>query len=678
MTSNMARPWRPLAFAVLGVLYSISLLPGAIGAQESDEIVVRAPRRGHDSVWSDGRRVRVRPRDASQFESSTHLRQESTVLPVETGRVSAGGFVVPRIRGQDAKVTDIYLDDVHLQDPYAGLPRWQDLDLRAVGSLDLEMGASSARAWGFPSLGVLRYRWVPQADAAGAVGMSVGSPQGSMAWVRGDWPSAEDASGAFRIYARSHETSGRYDYYSDEGTPYNRADDRIRERTNNDLSGEQFMTAVALRRGAYRLRGLGWVNRSRGGVPGRGVVEDVTARESSSAHILHSAVSRDFGVGKVDLLAGSVEDVNQYQDASGTLVPGVTRSALGVKSAKAGARLVVGDLERVGLEGSVEYEHVRTHARLSWSERAADETRRLADLGGVAVAARLPFGATCSMKVSERVHSDFREGDDPSSHSGRARGVVAHVSQEWHDSVAAYAQVARLDRLPSLVEEFGNGTTLSPSAGLSAERVDHVELGMGLGFGRRETGLATTLGLALFQDQTRQKIVWVPVSVASMKAINLARTQIRGLEGSWEVSVGENKRARLGASYLDASDVTGQIVRGLPGIPDLTWVGEGEWNLTESWTLRALSRFRSEIYRDLNETLVSPSQWLHDLSADYRMGLGRVDLGLGLNVRNVLNTMSQDLDARDSRDGKGATALSDLSGYPLPGRQWVLTFEAAF
>jgi hypothetical protein len=46
-------------------------------------------------------------------------------------------------------------------------------------------------------------------------------------------------------------------------------------------------------------------------------------------------------------------------------------------------------------------------------------------------------------------------------------------------------------------------------------------------------------------------------------------------------------------------------------------------------------------------------------------------------VKNIFDIMSAPIEAADS-DSVGATAYSDLTGDPLPGRQWLFFLEKNF
>src|SRR5690606_13920930 len=95
-----------------------------------------------------------------------------------------------------------------------------------------------------------------------------------------------------------------------------------------------------------------------------------------------------------------------------------------------------------------------------------------------------------------------------------------------------YLQYGRLQRPPTLLEEFGNGGGVRANPDLEPEAVEHKELGASY----RTLSGSFGAGLALFQDDTKDKITFLPSVGQTMRAANVSKTRIQGAELSLETS----------------------------------------------------------------------------------------------------------------------------------------------
>ncbi len=94
-------------------------------------------------------------------------------------------------------------------------------------------------------------------------------------------------------------------------------------------------------------------------------------------------------------------------------------------------------------------------------------------------------------------------------------------------------------------------------------------------------------------------------------------------------------------------------------------------------TLREASRYQSQVYRDLANSIVVPAFAVHDLYADWHPTSLAAFSG-GLAVINATNVRKLRVRSPATPENDGATSYSDMAGYPLPGRQWRLCFEWDF
>ncbi|RZA14423.1 MAG: TonB-dependent receptor, partial [Proteobacteria bacterium] len=202
-------------------------------------------------------------------------------------------------------------------------------------------------------------------------------------------------------------------------------------------------------------------------------------------------------------------------------------------------------------------------------------------------------------------------------------------------------------------------SSVRPNQNLKPEKIYH-----------REIGVFTTLfgvewGAAAYEDRTDQKIVFVPIQANSSKALNVAKTEISGYDGSitWQ---GESTGLTFKISELDALDKSKNKARTLPGIPNRITVMEWRQQWAKPFSSYVTSRYRSEIYRDLANSIKLPGSVIYDLNLDCKYR--RFELGFA--PRNLANTTDVEIASGAS---KGRTSFSDFAGAPLPGRQWILS-----
>lgn len=645
----------------------------ALFAETDESVTVEGERnmeeRSHISRTGQG--LLIQPNEASRFDASSHLRQESSLTFIETGRVSPSGFVIPKIRGQDSKLTDIYLEDLLLSDPYSGLPLVEDIDLRAFGTLELYQGASPISVPSANSVGVLRYRFQHAQKSRAILGLVTGSPYGHSIWGLGIY---KKQNHEFRLYARTHQSSGRYSYYSDQATPYNKADDREKSRLNNDQRSEQIMPVYRSRLGAYDLQALAWVNRADRGIPSGSAVLSSSARDMTKGLLADISLARSW-----DELAffenislqghlGRSKDQRETLDPDRLILNAGGEAEMNIETNRQGIRgnFDVGEISTfLTIEEAQSKIEQSYQGSLALSLKRSNETAVLG-LGYSPTEILSLEGKISSLRQwdklqkvsgvvmeSERAHPTryrFSRGESLSAALGKDYGI--------------YSQISRSRRLPSLYEEFGNGSTVRPNDKLRPEELFHRELGV---FFRHDVVKASA---AYYHDRTEEKIVIVPILASASKALNVAKTEITGFDSEISVGLGPSLITAK-ASIIKAMDLTQVKKRKLPTIPEKIILGEWRQKWLSSLSTHLSGRYRSEVYRDLGNTVRLPAVVTYDGNIDYRYK----NFEIGLALRNLLDTKRVPIESSSS---SGYTGISDISGSPLPGRQWILNFVSTW
>ena len=654
--------------------------------ESSDNTVIVVGRRNESTPLPViGHGTEVEPTDASRFTTIAHIKRDSSVIAPETGRISASGFVVPSFRGQDSRLTDVYADDLLIQDPYTGLPVAEDIDLRAFGILDLYFGVAPLDIPGTNPIGTVRYRSRPITETRRQVGQQIGRPFGAATWGFVALHSDQGIRFEPRVYGRLHTTDGRYPYYDDNGTPYNEDDDRISQRENNDRRSYLLMPRATAAVGLWQLSGIGLLRSSQAGIPGRGIAVS-NAHDSYRGAIGGLDVKRELGAAGpfsssvFSAAMGTHWDERSSVDPGGKVLVVADESKLQIRTNRAGMKLFsTGDW----LSQSIDLRGSDTRVQQLYGERESAQLRRRG-LEGTIGLGLTPFRLwKIELKKSLRQHLDQKggmtnkfEAVPTETQSEQASGQSAAVGLVAPRLPSPYVQYARTERLPSLLEQFGDGASVRPADDLTAETTTHREFGVAW----KDIFKGLKLGFSRFEDETSDKVIFVPAFASGSKALNVRRTRIQGEEFRADWLLLADTELHFGMSRLGAFDETRDEGKRLPGVPDRIVVIDGlqRWAGTN---LRWMARYRSEVFRDLENTVISPGAWIHDANVDRSFSLGASDWAMidaGVSVQNVFDVNSTPVEAPGSPENRGRTGWGDVQGYPLPGRQWVASLAAKF
>ncbi|RZA23423.1 MAG: hypothetical protein EOP10_12800 [Proteobacteria bacterium] len=611
--------------------------------------------------------VLIQPEEASRFDAETQLRLESSLTFIETGRISPSGFIIPKIRAQDSKLTDVYLDNIILSDPYSGLPLVEDLDLRAFGSMELHQGVSPYNVPSSNPVGVLRYRFRNVSKSRATLGAVTGSPYGHSLWGNAVYKSEDQE---LRLYGRTHQTSGRYRYYSDQGTPYNSRDDKEKTRANNDQRSNQLLPVYRQDLGPFTLQALAWWHEANRAIASGSTTLSSTARDKSKGWLGDLSLTHDADdIGPIShsqwtVHVGRKEDERLTNDPQRLVLNSVPSAATNIKS------------NRQGLLGELDFGTIKTHFTLEEAQSEIEQSydtilSNALDRSNESVIFAAAYTPLPKLLIEGKL-SSHRQWDKSSVKSGivlseeqesgkRYRFARAEsLSAAYGEDLGLYAQIARSRRLPSLYEEFGNGSTVRPNSELKPEMLFHRELGL---FSKWKF---LRLGATYYLDQTDEKIVVIPILASASKALNVAKTRIAGTDLEAIVTFDETTLTAKGSAQ-SAKDRSLRKERRLPGTPEKVWLGEWRQSWTKTFITHINGRYRSEVYRDFASSVKIPELVTYDMNLDYSWS----QFELGLAVRNLLNTKDTEVESGSSH---GRTAASDVAGQPLPGRQWVLSF----
>ena len=250
-------------FAVLELHFLIFTLGmfAELALADTQEVFIRGAINERRDVNRPGQSVIISPSGETRFDTQNFFKADPSLQMSGNGRTT--GFTLPLFRGQDARASHVFVDDMELQDPYSGLPMVDDIDLRAFGGMIIHKGVSP---WNVPVLdpgGVIQFSLRTQRSPL-LGGLSYGDVAGSSGWVRSGLQFENNYT--VGLYARASQSSGKYSYYSDNNTILNPDDDAVVVRKNNDQKSAQGLTHWGWTGVTSRVRALGWLQESRRGI----------------------------------------------------------------------------------------------------------------------------------------------------------------------------------------------------------------------------------------------------------------------------------------------------------------------------------------------------------------------------------------------------------------------------
>jgi hypothetical protein len=692
----------------------------------------------------------IEPDQASRFDALSHFQKESSLTTLETGRISPTGASIPRIRGHDARLTEIYVDELPLQNPYSGLPIVDHLDLRAFGIMEVYQGMAPYDLPSSTPAGTIRYRWRKEPRNKTLLGLQFGKPYGSSGWglfasaqnnennskekqnpfattpltsicesnrsQNGLFNESEKNFGEFRFFFRQHKTNGEYLFYSDEGTPYNSNDDRIAKRINNDQNSLQLMPAWSFACGPWKFQSLAWWADTRAGIPTLSLRTPSFAREHSSHRVLSFGISRlwnlDAPPGSGTFLKSHLRTIDSISPWSLELDIKSLHSADDQTTQDPGAQfLVFAESTRLQVKSMNVFSSAHLKAPVFESHLSGQigETSVTQEIGprnltqlkrqstvlalgmqlkpllneNLIVEGKKLWREENSKNVMKSQISQATETvDDRSTRPTSLESFalawspkIKKSEENKFNQLTIYIQGARSGRQPTLYEEFGNGSTITPNPTLKVEKITHREVGLRLNSGDDNNYFF----VSYFKDHIDDKVIFVPIFANASKALNIRKAIVEGVEVRSQATFAPYPHfpTTFYAAYsrLWPMDKTRQTATILPSVPEKIIVLE----LTQKtpwFTGKWVSRYRSRIFRDVNNEVSLPGNWLHDLYADTSFDWPeKKSMKLGFMVRNIFDIIDVKVSSSPTSiyptGQTGRTALSDMEGAPLPGRQWV-------
>jgi iron complex outermembrane receptor protein len=572
-----------------------------------------------------------------------------------------GAYSTVSVRGSTPAQVPVYLDGVPLGAPENGTTNLADIPLDSVERIEVYRGAAPL-VLGGASLGGAIHLFSSTAAAPLHSRMALGS-YGT--WTLELGGSTREGPWTLNARGRYLQSEGNWSYDFDNRTPYNPRDDFRTARVNNDTSGGGGLISLRREGARWRLEASGLLDGRVYGIPGRDLQAE-RSRGSTLTQQVRLALSpvrpHRQRLHRIEIFERL--DRQGFTDLEGEL--GLGRQERVDRTWSVGAA-AVGALRPTGdASWRLEARWARLRSEVTaptpregepqdrWTLAAALQPVWRAWDGRLALSpgARVEWHRDRTHALADYGNRDLPAGA-ASTGTTTASTLQAGARLVLAEGLLLKANLGRYERVPTLLERFGNRGTVIGNPDLESERGWNRDVGLVLGGGPRRPRLA----LGLFHNDSSALIAFVRNSQRTATAQNIGAAEVTGLEIEFDLGRLGPLGGGVDGTWLstrDRSDAKAFAGRPLPGRPEHEITARfdldrGRWRL--DWKTTAVG----ENTLDRHGREIVPARVVHALGL--RLDVGPV----------VVDARVENLTDRED--------LFDLYGWPLPGRRFLLSLR---
>jgi hypothetical protein len=601
-----------------------------------------------------------------------------------------GAYASVSVRGAAPGHTAILIDGVPLARIAAVTTDLGRFSLDAFGQVDLYRGAVPVELGGAGVGGALNLvTRLGRGEAGERVSASVGA--GSYGARHARLHYGDDHGPVQSSTTVGYQSArGDYTYFSDNSTLLNPRDDRVRRRSNNGFDAVDGATRWATTdrslvggvRAAYKDQGL----------PGSTAQPAPSASLATTDIVADGAFAAGVGAATAHQLAYFLVERQHLDDPRGELGLGAAdREYLTLAGAASSTwRVALGPHRGVA---GVELRGERFRDRATGGAgptligtRLAAAVTAAADLVIDPPDARLVITPAVRLELVRTAPTPMTAGPDAFAAQPARRDLVPspRVTARWAatDDLAVKGSAGWYVRLPTLVEVFGDRGTIVGSPGLRPERGPSGDLGAvwapAAGLGDIDRILVEADG---FAHRASDAIALITTAGFAARAANLGDTQAYG--GELVASARYARTVSVTASYTRL--VTEQLAgdpstngKPVPRAPGHALYARGEIGRRVVGRQVAIwgdAAWQSDSFLDPASLGSVPARLIAGAGARLELVAGAT---VALSVANLtdLRIVQLPLDPPPSPQlTEVPTALTDIAGFPLPGRTYYLSVD---
>ncbi len=583
-----------------------------------------------------------------------------------------GSYATVSIRGSSANQVLLFLDGVPLNNAYLGVANIADLPLGDLERIEIYRGFSPPHL-GSSAIGGAINLVSFAGDDGKASRLTAGVTAGSYGTERYMISFGAGAGRArFRAHASHTRSAGDFSFVDDAATPLNPLDDRTATRYNNDFKSWNIIGRVDV--DLPYVSGLGLCHNAllrEGGVPGIGANQSLTARSERNTHITYLEADPE------PFLSRSIETeftlfhswtADRFHDPLGEITAArlETDNRIVVYGGNGRARLYPHRLP-VSLDIFFEGRKERFHP-VSSIPAPSEGPDRLRSVKTLSLSGDVrPAGDRLVLTVGGRIErhaSEFYEEAPfpwlPPTPTGKVTSTerTPQAGFRWHllPQLCIKGNWGRYHRIPTFLELFGNLGSVTGNPDLEPELGTNRDIGIILRAERLLMIENPFLELVYIDNDVENLILFFPNSQYTSFPVNIGSASIRGIEATCSGSIG--RFLGLSGSYalLDGRD-TGPIPyyngNRLAGRPVHQASGRIDIERTH-WKAGYELHYIGANYLDRANMTEVPARAIHNAVFE----LSSHGMAVSLEARNL-----------------GDDRISDVNGFPLPGRSFYATMS---
>ncbi len=582
-----------------------------------------------------------------------------------------GSFSTVSVRGSEADQVLVLLDGIPMNQASGGAVDISSIPVVDIERIEIFRGSAPVKYGGSAIGGIINVvtrdgAKKHQADAAVSFGsfdtvssrLSVRTPLGK---------------GTLSAAFSGERSDGDFNFLDDNGTPFNTDDDEWIARRNNDFKSAN--TDMKIKMPVGEKRDFTFSTRSfirEQGVPGLGNFQSSVARLRTSRDIF-SAEFEDRGISfkgvNSTYTVSRTSNRSEFSDPLGEIGLGSqsNKNTTRADTARAVFEWFPGSIHDVTAAAGYSAETFRPFDALTIAQLGKPSRRNTLSLAAEDRISLLNSKLLVIPSYKLDKISNRFSGNDPFDYSplspmnvtsDRLSAFYAGARYQLSRAVTIKTNYGRYFRPPSFYELFGDRGSIIGNSDLAPEKGRNRDFGAIFDLGRI-AGANGILDVSYFRNIADNTIAFIQNSQRTARPTNIGRAVIKGFEASLALDPAPHWNLSANHTYQNAKDDS--IVpyrRGnfLPG-RHLRELSLRTQYKTKLW------KIYYEYDRAGKSFLDSANLYPIDKSETHNAGVSR-----------VFGSTTVTLEGKNLGDNR----ISDIMGFPLPGRSYFITIEKTF
>jgi len=644
-------------------------------AQERETVIIETQRDAEERAWNSAASVTVLPIDTDVPMSTTiaTLVDQAPGVRLQTFG-DADSFSGVSIRGSTMRQVGVYLDGIPLNPEGGQAVNLSEWPLRAFTRVEVYRGNAPSHLGGAALGGVINLVRDDAFQGSSSAGSVNTNGRFSLDGNMTASPEIRQHEHLVSAFLNAVVNRGQFEYYSDNGTPYNRLDDDRQIREHNASSTFHALLGWKTQVGNGSINILdAWMNKG-SELPGHINNPASAARLNTTRNLL--GVRYDPGINghQAHVVAWWLSRSEQFRDALDEL--GLGAQDVAQQTTNLGLRLhdtfsLSSDVAFGATLGLIrDASHAENASPGSIQDIPKAQGRTVETL---TLDMPVQFGRWGATPV---LHSTLIQ------HQGRASsatfdprlGVQYGVSNRF----IIRANGGRYLRPPDATELFGDRGSMRGNPDLEPETGWQWDLGGRL---RMDTSdaMVWTLDLGHFWNASKGRIAWVQNGQRTMVPVNLGKTWVQGFEIAAQGEILEIVQTETNLTWVQSRNLSSK-----PGIANNPLPSVPPTNIWHSTALELLQhkvrvahtiRHVSANFLDETNWIRSPPRTVQDIVIQGQPTEKWPTIELG--VTNLADTIAEVVPSNplDSKSERVLQPVTDFAGYPLPGRTFTLSLR---